>query len=322
MDVVADAADPADLSPTAHRRRLDVAGLAVEVVGPSDAYLDCAISRLGTEPTENAPDVHIDLRADRPAPPAAARTQEVEGFHGAEADGRMWIGRDHAALDVRGSRVVVGGPIDDAASEDLFDDLLQFGVATAMAGPDRILVHGAVVARGDEALLLVGRSGVGKSTLAAAALIDGWDLLGDDLALVHPHASMVRAVRRPPMVPADIAEAHGLIGVPERSARGRLRLPAAALAPGSRRLIGLVAVEHGDAGSIEDLEPGDVETLDDALAGPPFRGVIRRQFAAGAALIDRPIVLLRHAADPEVRVERAQTLLLEALRLCQADGDQ
>jgi hypothetical protein len=42
------------------------------------------------------------------------------------------------------------------------------------------LVHGALIARGGEALLIVGPSGAGKSTAALAALCGGYSYLGDD----------------------------------------------------------------------------------------------------------------------------------------------
>ena len=304
------------MPPAPDELHLDVAGVAVRVRAATEAHARCALSRLGQEVATAPPDVTIELSVETPRPPAGAVAQRVEGYDGAEVDGEIWIGRDDAAVRIGDRSVQIGGPIDTAPQEDQLDDLLQFGVAAALATPDRILVHGAVIARGDEALLLVGRSGVGKSTLAAAAFVGGWDLLGDDLSLVHPHLDTVRAVRRQAMVPAEIAAAHGLAGTPERSARGRVRLPLELLASGPRTLIGLVAVEHGDEGSLEDLDAGDVETLDDALAGPPFRGVIRRQFAAGAALIDRPIVIVRHAADPDRRVARAQELLDAAIERC------
>ncbi|MEZ5166952.1 MAG: hypothetical protein R2695_10850 [Acidimicrobiales bacterium] len=57
------------------------------------------------------------------------------------------------------------------AEIEVLDDLLQFGVAIAAATPDRLVVHGAVVGRDGGALVLVGRSGQGKSTAATAALI-------------------------------------------------------------------------------------------------------------------------------------------------------
>ena len=46
------------------------------------------------------------------------------------------------------------------------------------------LVHAAAIGRGDDALLLVGRGGAGKSTTALACLHGGMDYLADDYCLV------------------------------------------------------------------------------------------------------------------------------------------
>ncbi|HEX5182616.1 MAG TPA: hypothetical protein VFW19_05620 [Allosphingosinicella sp.] len=51
----------------------------------------------------------------------------------------------------------------------------------------RVAFHGAALAKNDAAILLFGGSGAGKSTLAAAlAGRFGWDLLSDDISLLHP----------------------------------------------------------------------------------------------------------------------------------------
>ena len=242
----------------------------------------------------------------------------MEEFASWEQDGALWIGRDNSLVRIEDGLVHLGGPLDDEYDEDTLDDLLQFGISQALATPDRLLIHGAVVAIGDDALVIVGGSGQGKSTLAAVALVAGWQLLGDDLALVHPHESLVRGVQRPPMVPADIAESHDLHGQREPTPRGRIRLPVDILEPTSRRLVGVVSVAHGDAGGVQLRDGADIHTLDYALAVPPFRSVIRRHLAAGAALVAKPTVLLEHARDPRIRVDRGIESLREAMDLCRS----
>ncbi len=49
-----------------------------------------------------------------------------------------------------------------------------------------LILHAAVVARGDAALILPGEPGSGKSTLCAALVQRGWRLLSDELALLSP----------------------------------------------------------------------------------------------------------------------------------------
>lgn len=297
---------------TSTSRTIDVAGVAVRVVAADAPHAACATDRLGAVATEDAPEFELILGPDPPTVDRTAPAQELENWTAHEAGGVVWIGAGTAWARIDGRRVEVGGPVLTPGDEDAYDDLLQFAIAVAVAGPSRLMVHAAVVARGAEALLLVGRSGSGKSTLAAAALLGGWSLMGDDLAIIDTTTMDVRAVSRAPMVPLEIAERHGLEGTIDPGERRRVRLPLERVTPGVRRLIGIVAVGHGDDGHVEVLGAGDVEVLDDALAVPPFRGVIRRQLAAGAALVNLPAVSLLHSSDLAVRVDRATALLDEA----------
>jgi hypothetical protein len=303
------------------RTQLDVAGVTVAVAAPQE-YANCILGRLGEVPGDGVIDIRVTVGDHPSSSPDRPPDQEMEGFAAWEEDGSLWIGRDQAIVRIENDAVLLGGPLDDEFDEDVLDDLLQFGVAHALATPDRLLIHGAVVASGDDALVVVGRSGRGKSTLAASALIAGWQLLGDDLALVHPRDSSVRAVQRPPMVPADVAEAHDLSGKREAAPRGRIQLPIGVLQPESRRLVGVVSVAHGIDGGVQIRDGADVHTLDDAMAVPPFRSVIRRHLAAGAALVAKPTVVLEHAQDPLRRVDRAIESLAEAMELCRSNAAQ
>ncbi|MCL6416778.1 HprK-related kinase A [Aestuariirhabdus sp. Z084] len=60
-----------------------------------------------------------------------------------------------------------------------------------------LILHCAVVAKGDDALLLPGASGSGKSTLCAALVARGWRLLSDELALVDPVDQRIQGFVRP-----------------------------------------------------------------------------------------------------------------------------
>lgn len=60
-----------------------------------------------------------------------------------------------------------------------------------------LILHAAVVARGDDALLLSAVSGSGKSTLTAALIHHGWRLLSDELALVDLTSGLVWGLGRP-----------------------------------------------------------------------------------------------------------------------------
>lgn len=51
-----------------------------------------------------------------------------------------------------------------------------------------LTVHGALLARGNRAVLIVGPSQAGKSTTSCALWAAGWQLLADDVTILHPAA--------------------------------------------------------------------------------------------------------------------------------------
>lgn len=63
--------------------------------------------------------------------------------------------------------------------------LLLFVLQMALARCGGMLIHGAVVVRQEQALLLTGPEDTKKTTLLLAFLRDGWDFLSDDLFLLH-----------------------------------------------------------------------------------------------------------------------------------------
>ncbi len=60
-----------------------------------------------------------------------------------------------------------------------------------------LLLHAAVVERQGRGLLLPGRPGAGKSTLAAGLVLRGWRLLSDEVAVVPPGTTDLLPVPRP-----------------------------------------------------------------------------------------------------------------------------
>ncbi len=67
----------------------------------------------------------------------------------------------------------------------------------AMQAHEYLLWHMAVLARGEDALLLPGNPGSGKSTLAAALMHRGWRLLSDEFGLYLPENGCLCALPRP-----------------------------------------------------------------------------------------------------------------------------
>jgi hypothetical protein len=60
-----------------------------------------------------------------------------------------------------------------------------------------LVIHAAVVARNGEAVILVGASGAGKTTLALALVDRGWSLVSDDLAVLDPTSGSILSLLKP-----------------------------------------------------------------------------------------------------------------------------
>ncbi len=76
--------------------------------------------------------------------------------------------------------------------------MLEWGMNWCIANHAHhyLVLHAALVAKGDRALLLPGAPGSGKSTLCAALVQRGWRLFSDELALFDPATAEVVAVPR------------------------------------------------------------------------------------------------------------------------------
>lgn len=297
-----------------HRVVLDVGGVPVGVTA-SDEYLRFVVDRVGDEESESAPLFNVIMTRDTPETPERPPDQNLEMVDAWFSDSAFWMRFGSSVTRVSANEIAIGGVIDNPTDYKSIDLMVQFGLAAAVVAPDRIMVHGAVVARDESALLVIGGSGAGKSTAAIAAMAHGWDLLTDDLAVAQPGAGTVRGVARRPRLPAGLAARHGITGRVERGGRRRVVLPSTTLSLGSRNLVGMVMVGHGEAGRLERLEPGDLHAIDSALAVPAFTPVIRRHLAPVAALVSIPAFRLLHAADESLRIERAAQLLDDAMSI-------
>ncbi|MGD2118730.1 MAG: HprK-related kinase A [Chromatiales bacterium] len=60
-----------------------------------------------------------------------------------------------------------------------------------------VIIHSAVIAKNDLAIIMPGTPGSGKSTLCAAMMLSGWRLLSDEMALLNPDTLHLTPVPRP-----------------------------------------------------------------------------------------------------------------------------
>lgn len=77
--------------------------------------------------------------------------------------------------------------------------LFEWGVNWCVAtnAHHYLLIHAAVVARDNQAIILPGDPGAGKSTLCAALVCRGWRLLSDEMTLINPENLEIIPIPRP-----------------------------------------------------------------------------------------------------------------------------
>lgn len=77
--------------------------------------------------------------------------------------------------------------------------LLEWGMNWCIASNELqyVIIHAAVLAKGDKAILFPAPPGSGKSTLTAYLAYNGWRLLSDEMALIIPYTKKVQPFVRP-----------------------------------------------------------------------------------------------------------------------------
>lgn len=98
--------------------------------------------------------------------------------------GRVEVVKNGKGYVIRGIDTL---EVDDTRSVVSFNDYLRHQVLAQFmkARPDLLWIHGAAVERNGWALLIVGPSGRGKSTLSTRLCERGWRLLSDDAAPIR-----------------------------------------------------------------------------------------------------------------------------------------
>jgi hypothetical protein len=215
-----------------------------------------------------------------------------------------------AAAQVTGTVARIGGA--DAGTIDL---LLPLVLSCLLAERNRFLLHGAAMATGAYALLALGGTGAGKSTLALVALEAGWTALADDLVVVWRDQSgvVVQGYPAPLSVPSDLA-AGALAGAPPRPGdidRRRRQLDGVAQR-GTHPLAGVALVGHATVpgGSLAKADGGAV--IDALLAASFFVGapaLLRRFYPVAADIARLPSWHLGHAADRARRIGAGTRML-------------
>lgn len=117
-----------------------------------------------------------------------------------EADGYL------TALDRRAGRGLVWFPAPDRiaswhVARPFLHAIKGFSLHTAWTP-----IHAASVAMGGKAVLVVGQSGAGKTSIAMTCALQGWDYLGDDAVIVKSRPARVGALYSSARLRADTFE--------------------------------------------------------------------------------------------------------------------
>lgn len=175
-----------------------VLGLPLRIESNSPRVIAAAGEAFGppAAPTAGAPRgarVHVHVRPARPGDQAGPVS------HGVPRRELLLL----SSAGCRGYADTVLGEAVAEVGEGLLDDREHFrcGVLEALslfllARMDRDPLHAAAVARGGTALLLAGRSGVGKSTLVYAAARAGLRVLSEDAVFLQADPARVWGVPR------------------------------------------------------------------------------------------------------------------------------
>ncbi len=266
------------------------------------------------------------------APPRSAIRFMVEGpelpGHAPDvrsAELQLWFeGADVLALEASGlcvgvsaGEVCLGGPSIDLAGG--LDRLFQVLLTHALFPHRRYLLHAGAITHRDRAWLLLGGSGMGKSSLALAAIQAGWSVLGDDLVILRRGQDETFEVAglaaRPLVVPRELLSPLTQQGEPlAGDDRGRNVLRELSTRPGWFRLGGCVVAAHGDGteGSLSRIDSSStLAALLRSYVGAINPGLLPAFFAAACILARRPGFELLQGRDPGARLQGAQACLAE-----------
>lgn len=239
----------------------------------------------------------------------------------------MWVWHEEGATaSVVGNRIEIDPgevpPDDWRPTRQLLFSTLSFWAETQ----GLLLLHGALVGRGGDGLLVLGSTGAGKSTIAVAGLAHGWEVASDDLVLVDPTTPTgldIVGVPKRMTVSPELAVALGSSTEPlPGDDRGRVVLPAEALSRTRQRLRGIVVAGHDDGGGmVESMQHAEVlDHVLEASIEAQRPEVLRRRLGAISRLAGLPATRVLHARDPGRRLRRASTMLGQALNTALGDG--
>lgn len=177
-----------------------------------DASVGSHLDLRGLPSTSAAPEINVRVGSD-PPPSVREPTTARHDWRGADgtlslslvkSDSYRLVFPDAAqfAVSVDGTDIV-GWPLEGNHADDVGHALLTQVLPRVLSHRGRLVLHASAVVGPRGAIAILGRGGAGKSTLAAACLQDGVDVVADDcLALRHGDDGFI-AMRAPRGVRLD-----------------------------------------------------------------------------------------------------------------------
>ncbi len=250
------------------RRVLGPAPRAPDPDRPADVVFEAV---LGSDPgpTSRLPPTVDQLADDLVSKDNWTLVEEENGmslWSGPEGAAVLTHGPSHAALEP--STAVFHFPDIDAVHQSLHAFVTAATNHVARAG-GLVPAHSALVCVDDVWMLLLGNSGVGKSTSCLAVSTAGHAVAGDDTCLLrHDDGRLLgHGLPRAPSLPKTV---HGLAVDGPTDHRERTSEPDFPLVQGWHEISGVLVLRHGDA-ALTELGPVAVmdviEAITSAVAG-------------------------------------------------------
>lgn len=318
--------DPRDSAPAGsttgagpERARFALADTVCSVEG--DAELASAVlDTLGPCPiADGRPEITIRLDRRGPKPPAEVADEEVGTVRLWRRGGTLhgsWAGELTMRADAH--EVVLGaGTTAPVSPSRAVRQLLPYAVGHVLGARGLVVVHAGAIALDGTAVVVLGPTGSGKSTLVVAARAAGRTVLADDLVVLALRADAldVWGIPRPVAVATD--DPALLPSGAQRlddDLRGRWQFPLEN-GGGCRRVAAVLVVEHGDEpdGHLMPLAPTAVwDAVTASLLAGPDPARLRTAFPVLGELARRPGWRLGHGVDPSTRMTVAARLFEQA----------
>lgn len=104
---------------------------------------------------------------------------------------RVWFRNDIGHFVITGGNDILVQPIGDVSEDDLASFILGWCIAFLFQLRGSSAIHSSAIEIDEQAVLISGVSGSGKSTIALSLIDAGYRYLADDIAMVDPRKDMM-----------------------------------------------------------------------------------------------------------------------------------